>query len=331
MPAQFKTRVNLQVKCPHCGATFSASLGGEVDTVVGTCSGCGTPFKKTVPHLSRKISEKMEAAAQDVLHHAPADAGTTTATETTAGESTMPDDYGTMQYPGAADRQRRAAQSLAKALNIAGGIIGVWTWLYPHPYQLVIALCLLVQAVALVVVARSRGGILLADDPKSGLPHVLIAIVAPSIALGMRALADFNIEHYSNFWLPFAAITLFLILVTFRFGLDRRHRKGVWAAMLLFLFFDGFGITGMWNVLFDHSRKHDYDVTVLHKRSSSSTSSNSYYLAVSRWGNNPLGEEVPVSARLYGETNVRGHVLIVEKQGYLHIPWYIVLPARHHR
>lgn len=327
MPAQFRTRVNLQVKCPHCGATFTAVLGDEVDTVVGTCSGCGQPFKKTVPGLSRKISEKMEAAAQEVLHHAPANAGATTTTETVAGESTTPDEYGTMQFPGAVAGELRAAQSLAKALNIAGGVIGVWTWLYPHPYQLVVLLCILVQAAALVAVARSRGGILLVDEPKGKTPHVLIAIVAPSLALGMRALADFNIEYYSNFWLPFATVTLFLILVTFRFGLDRKHRKGVWAAMLLFLFFDGFGITSMWNVLFDHSPRHDYDVTVLHKRSSSSTSSYSYYFSVSRWGKNPPGKEVHVSARLYGETRVNDHVRIDERQGYLHVPWYVVLPA----
>jgi hypothetical protein len=221
------------------------------------------------------------------------------------------------------------ARKLTKTLNTASWIIGLSTWIYPHFYQIQIVLCAILPIVGLIVYKTSKGLIKLDEKPNSAHPNIISTLIAPSGALAMRALMDFQIFDLSNFWKPAIAIfVIFGLLVLKDSNVQYDFRKGVtYLAILGLLMFGGmysYGFLITTNVVFDESQPSAYKAEILDKRISSGKTT-TYYFELSKWGPKTEIDDVSVSKEIYNSREIGDSAVVYFNHGLYKIPYYFVI------
>lgn len=221
------------------------------------------------------------------------------------------------------------AKKITKTINTIAWIVALSTWFYPHFYKAQILLCSIIPIVGILIYKTSKGLIKLDEKPNSAHPNILSTLFIPSCALSIRALMDFTIFEYSNFWKP--AIVIFIVfgfLVLKGSTIQYNLKKGItYLAILGMLMFGGiyaYGFLITTNVAFDESEPTVYQAKILDMRISSGKTT-SYYLKLSEWGPQKEIEDVRVAKDIYNSKEIGDTAIVYFNNGLFKIPYYIVI------
>lgn len=233
------------------------------------------------------------------------------------------DDYGFTRE----EREQKlvAAQRITKAINITGGITGLWLIFYPKPYFYLVMGAVAIPLMSLMVI-KSYGGLIRFDERKnSAYPSLFWSILICSMALLLRSILDYNIYEYSNAWLlslTVAVIYLGILLTGNKeFGFKDKKEIVTIVGVSLIITCYSFGSVITLNCLLDQSQPEAYSSEVEGKRVSSGKST-IYYLQLSRWGKQAESDEVSVSKEMYDATDVNDPVTVYLMRGRFDIPWF---------
>lgn len=221
-------------------------------------------------------------------------------------------------------------EQIVDRLTLIAGIVALWTFSWPYPYAAAIVASLVIPILVLVVF-KTYGGKVQIDERDNNLsPTVFWAFLLPSIALFIRALTDYHIFDDRKIWgmvWPLAVGLMVIILVR-QAEFKLRKRKDILSilAMTMLVFIYSFGAVITSNYALDTSEAVAFKTQILHKNSTSSYKSTTYYVELAPWGPQPGEKETQVNRRLYDQMEVGDSVEILFLKGRWGIPWYIVRP-----
>lgn len=219
------------------------------------------------------------------------------------------------------------ARRITKILNGIGGLMAVWLFFFPAPYNYVMLASVIFPIVCLVILRYYNGLIKLEKNLKSPYPSILWALLVSCSVLCIRSLIDFNIYDSGKIWLPAAIIavscTLIAGLGNREFDLNRPKNFGLIIVFLGLMFGYGYGSVVSLNCIMDNSEPEIYGATVLDKHTSSGKYT-SYYLELASWGPRRMDQDVSVSKKLYQEIDPGDPITIIYMQGKFNIPWFEV-------
>jgi hypothetical protein len=213
----------------------------------------------------------------------------------------------------------------AKTLNGLAFLVLIWAIIKPEPYHYLVWTLVLLPIVTLGFIRHFDGALKL-DERKtnaSALPNVAIAFLLPCIGLALRAVIDFKILGWDNFWLPFATVSLSFFLLILYCAKDIRKMIGTALLLVIFCAVYGYATVISLNGILDQSPPTIYKASVIKKRISSGKHT-SYYLRLSPWGPVKGEEEVDVGKAVYEKHPVGTGVEVIAKNGRLGIPWFLV-------
>lgn len=221
----------------------------------------------------------------------------------------------------------KQAKRTAKLLNLAGGIVLVWTLFIPNPYEYAIIASITMPLISVLAVIFFKGLIRIDEKKGSAYPSIFFAILMTSIGLMLRALLDFNIHSYSNVWLPVFLIALSLILIIIIGSKEIRFRSikefGTAISLFLFFFAYGYGAIVTTNCYFDESKPINYKAEIISKHISSGKTT-TYYIELTPWGDQTESEDISVSESFYDRMEAGDSVNVYLREGMFEIPWIIV-------
>jgi len=219
------------------------------------------------------------------------------------------------------------AHKITKAFNWLGGIVGAWTLFWPKPYDYAVNVSIIIPIIAIIIQKLSGGIIKIANTKNSPYPDIFWAILAPSMALCLRALFDYNIFDYSNLWMSLLALGLLFtgLLATGNKEIKFKQVNDYLAILGLMVFSFGYayGTVICLNGVYDKSEPQIYTAKIVSKRVSSGKT-RTYYFEVTPWGPQKQNEEVTVSSELYNKHTEGDQVAIYFKKGLFEIPWFVV-------
>ena len=195
----------------------------------------------------------------------------------------------------------------------------VWALIRPRPYDLVIALLVLLPLVAIVIVVRSDGRYPSATEGNNFSETLWFPVVLPGIMLMLRAMGDIHLLDRTFPALLGAIVALvpaFFVALAGR-PLGMRRLFLTW----LILWPYGYGTIALADREMDASASQRYQATVL----AMSGYKGIYRLELGPWG--PRTEdhvEVGVQYSTYARVTVGDHVCIYLRQGAIRIPWFTV-------
>jgi hypothetical protein len=124
------------------------------------------------------------------------------------------------------ERKLKSAKSFAKIVNLIGGSVGLWLFIYPNPYNLATGIALLLPFLVLVGLFMYKGLIRLDQKSNSGYPSLLTALIMPSLGLMLRGFLDFDLFEYSRIWLPVALIAAIFVAGILFITHELKFKKG---------------------------------------------------------------------------------------------------------
>jgi hypothetical protein len=215
------------------------------------------------------------------------------------------------------------AKKFASFLDILSIASFCWVFFWPQPYKIAI-LSMIILPIAVAFSAKLFPGLIRLDGPEKGVyPTIAVPFIMPSVALSLRALLDWNILAWLNFWAPFAVISISLFFLLITFFKEERKKYGQAILILIFCAVYGYGATISLNCINDNSIPIRYlaEVTEKHVLKDKSTS---YYLKLSPWGTIKDAKDVDVSKGLYNAIGIKDSVSVYVKNGAMKIPWFFV-------
>lgn len=218
------------------------------------------------------------------------------------------------------------AKKVATVINWMASIAAAWAFFYPVPYEIVILLNLLFPAVGVIVLFLYKGLIHMDENAGSAYPSLAYAIIFPSMALVLRAVLDFNILSYTNFWPVFILISISFLLIPLLRTKELNYKthigKFTFVSLLLITSAYGFGAVITVNCTFDNSLPETYSTLIMDKSISRSSGISTYYLDVSPCGPEKNISQVVVSQDLYKSALKGEETTIYLGKGWLNIPWF---------
>lgn len=214
-------------------------------------------------------------------------------------------------------------KKVARIINGMGLALTLWALFIQEPYQYVMLLLILLPFAVIGVVRYYKGALTLDGNEKSAIPHVTIAFIFPCLGLLLRAVFDFNIFEWKNFWIPFIIIASLFYLLG---ALSSKGEKNRIVNLIVLIFFAatyGFGAIITLNGILDRTQPSIYRAQILNKRISSGNHT-SYYFKLSSWGPRNESNEIDVDKTKYNQYEIGNSVSVVLKKGSLGIPWYYV-------
>jgi hypothetical protein len=198
--------------------------------------------------------------------------------------------------------------------------IVLWAIFFPRPYGLCIAV-LVVAPVAAIAAAWMSGGTISLNDRKGEKRPVLgTLMLLPWLALGARAVIDYQVLD----WIPplVLAVAIGGLAALAAMKADAEFRKPLWAILLLLMGLDwGWGLVIEANGLFDRTPPQILSTKVLRKWKSSGRST-TYYLNVAPTSVPGLKGDIDVGSRLYRRIDVGESVCLELHAGSLGWRWY---------
>jgi hypothetical protein len=225
------------------------------------------------------------------------------------------------------DRAQKLQQvtKTARVFNIVGIVLTLWLFVYPHPYPIPVYIALVYPFAALGFFLKNQGLVTLIDGSKkkSAYPSITSSFILVPVALGLRALLDYDLLNFSKFIVPWAVVAAVLIIGLLLLIRQSKNRSLDIMGAVIFSVVFGYGSVVSSNCLFDNVASDLHYARVLDHRISSGKST-SYYLTLSAWGAKPSGEEVSVASDLYYQVSKGDSVTVHIKKGTFNIPWYYI-------
>jgi hypothetical protein len=228
---------------------------------------------------------------------------------------------------GMTEEQRIASLNRAKKwikiINIASGGAAAWALFKPYPFEAAIAAQGCILCVAALSFRMFPGLVKFGSNYKRSLyPDVAPAFMLPVLALIMRAIS-WHVLSWSNFWTPFAALSLalafFLFIVTPEIFKDRRS---LILGLILCIAF-GYGACVNLNGIIKSPVDHAYTTWIIGKHISTGKST-TYYFQVYPWEDGNERKSIRVARDLYDNKDTGDSVKVVVMAGGLKIPWYFL-------
>ncbi|WP_299988634.1 hypothetical protein [uncultured Pontibacter sp.] len=220
-----------------------------------------------------------------------------------------------------------AARKKAKVLNWTGGLACAWALFWPEPYEYAILTAIAIPLITLITIKFSDGLFRLNENKESTYPSVSLAMFAPSFALGLRGLLDFNIFEYSNVWILMSILSGILFAIFFyrnqEFNFRRAKGYVATSSIAIVLLCYSYGAVIMLNCFYDTSESQQYTATVVNKRISTGKNT-SYYLELTKWGNQVKNDEVSVTEEFYNQFENGDEVTVYFQKGQFDIPWFFL-------
>jgi hypothetical protein len=217
------------------------------------------------------------------------------------------------------------AKTIGLAYNIAGIVLAVLGLFLRQPMFTV--LLIVYPLLSIVVIVTSKGLIKFLSDKKRSLyPFVFLGFIFPTMVTSIKAMVDFHIYSYDNFWLPFAGVVCIVAASLIATGINRSIGGGIVGQGLLMLviaIFYAVGVIGQINCTFDKSADKIYDARIIGHHISHGRNTN-YYLYLSTWGPCHQQKQISVGRNMYNHTNIGDIVKIDFKPGLLNVPWFVV-------
>ena len=173
------------------------------------------------------------------------------------------------------------ARTVAKFINIFGGLTGAWLWFYPRPYSLSLSVGMILPAIAFISLFVYRGLIRFDEKKNSAHPSIIYGFLLPSAGLMIRAIMDYEILEYKSVWIAIsiATLTLTTLLVIgtreFKFVNIIDYLTTLSLAGMILCY--SFGTYVVSNCLFDKTEPEIFKSEVTDKEISSGKST-TYYL-----------------------------------------------------
>ncbi|MDP4179527.1 MAG: hypothetical protein Q8942_00355 [Bacillota bacterium] len=153
--------------------------------------------------------------------------------------------------------------------------------------------------------------------------NISILILIPCFGLGIRSLLDFNITSYKMLMVWVLLIFLTFIFIFFRFTHEyKRKKSSIWVIIIAILFFAPAAAVQT-NYLFDSSKSIVVQSKIDNMRVSKGSKSPDRYL-IKVTISNGKGIELGISKEYYNRLSNGDTVEIVEKEGFLKIPYAFV-------
>lgn len=223
------------------------------------------------------------------------------------------------------ERTKRNARAKKIAGCLQGAAIGMagWTIVYPHPYQWVAGLNAGLPCLAIALMFLSPGVYRINMNRANVRPSLALVFIVPAIALLLHGSAGFHLVNWKD-PLPLAAIGIAVFACLF-FLADQTIRSKPKALLLYSLGMAayGYGAGVSANAIFDNSQAQIFKPVVTGKRVSTGKS-RTPYLTISRWGPYARSQEIRVDWTLYNQVQEGQPVCVSQRQGALHMPWYVV-------
>jgi hypothetical protein len=221
------------------------------------------------------------------------------------------------------------ARKVCKAINIAGGILAGWIFLYPTPYLLCVCIGIVLPLLAITVIFLYPGIIQLDEKKNSVRPSVSVGLFLPSIMLMVRALLDFEIVDYDIVWIftgGIAVVMISLLLI----GSKEYSIKDFRSSLLLVSLIGvsvayGFGTTALLNCTLDTRTPEIFEAEVISMEISSGKTT-TYYVTVTPWGPRTEAEKISVAQEEYEQIAVGDVVNVYLMPGFFKIRWFFLLP-----
>lgn len=221
----------------------------------------------------------------------------------------------------------RSAHKKARILNWAGGMAGAWTLFYPIPYDFAILTSIAIPVVTLINLKFSNGLFRIDENNESVHPSLAWAIFAPSFALVLRALLDFNIYDFNKAWLYTSILAVAILAIIFirnqEFDFKKTKDYLTASSILIIVVCYSYGTIVTLNCYFDKSDSKLYKATIVNKRISKDKNT-SYYLELTKWGTQDNNKEVSVEQDFYDRMKNGDQVTIYFQNGWFNIPWFFV-------
>jgi hypothetical protein len=215
------------------------------------------------------------------------------------------------------------AKNLATVLNALAFVSLFWSFTFPRPYFLLIAILSALPLIALGLLVQSQGIYQVEGRRNDARPSLALVFLLPGMALAMRALHDFHFLEWKPILSLAALLAFAMALVVAKADPATRQRRAALLPILIFGAFYTFGLIAQANRLLDRSTPQTFQVAVVGKHISPGKS-RSYYLHIDPWGPQTSGTQIPVPKSLYTSTATGQLVCVYLHPGALRIPWYAV-------
>ena len=228
---------------------------------------------------------------------------------------------------GATGRQRQKlldnAGKWSKTVNIIGVTVCLWAIFWPHPYRFAVWVLMLLPLFSLGLLYHFEGVMQFDSKPQSVLPGISPAFMMPCLGLALRALLDFKILSWKNFWLHFVLLSFSLYLLTLLCAKDVRESLVKSILVIIFCVIYGYAAVICLNGILDKSSPAAYKAQIIDKRISKGRRI-AYHLKLSAWGPEKQEKELDVGKAIYDRYKIGDRLDVRVKQGKLNIPWYFV-------
>jgi hypothetical protein len=212
------------------------------------------------------------------------------------------------------------ARKIAKQLTaVSFGVVG-WAWFYPHPYNLVLAICALIPWSAVVVAARGQGLYRLNSKRNDAAADLGTPFYLPGLALMVRAVLDVSIFDWAALT-GATAIATAVCLGVIRWAVPgiRSAASSLVVAALMSCYC--YGVLVQTDTLLDGAMPAISRTQVMSERVSSGKT-RTYELELAPWGPRKERAEVTVDRELYERTTVGDEVCVFLWPGALGIRWF---------
>jgi len=209
-------------------------------------------------------------------------------------------------------------------LNVFAVALGVWSFVFPRPYQLVIAVLAVLPWIAAAILWL-RPNLYQLDQRRGDIKASLLGLVlAPAWALGVRALADVHVIDLKALFGWGALVGLFaffVFLMAPRGDVSTSGRGRQLAFVLLpFLVIYGASVMALGDAMWDAGAPGVYRTTVTHKYIHSGKS-RSYYVDVAPWNPAVDENEIRVSSSYYDSVQKGEEVCVRLHPGRFGLRW----------
>jgi hypothetical protein len=210
--------------------------------------------------------------------------------------------------------------------NAAGLILGI-CMIFIDPLSLTI-IGLATPMGGIVLMASSKGVIkYVSDSRRSVYAFILLGFVLPCFTLLIKSMDPITVVGVKQLWLPGFGVAAIVFFLLYTIGINRSI--GSIGAQIIFMVVPallyGFGAVRMSNFVFDRSAPQVYSAVAQDRRIAHGKSV-SYYLTLTPWGPRTEFQESEVSRSVYLSVEIGDTVKVNERAGWLHIPWFTVIP-----
>jgi hypothetical protein len=225
---------------------------------------------------------------------------------------------------------RARLKRIIAAGNIAAFTIGLWTIFLPtHFYMPALLLCILLPLWGLALDMRARGA--LGFEARRGRRYPLslaTVLLAPALALAVRAGTDLNFESYPPLIAAAVLTALAMFALFWRFDQQFRGDVNQFATIAIFAAVYSYGALAFADVVLDPSLGHDTQTVIDHKRihvSGGPKGSSVWYQVKVDPEASPAGANwIHVQPDLWDSFQRGDTVCVHFGTGLLAIPWYAV-------